>query len=165
MISVLIPTYKSPEYLDLCLESAIIGQDNDENQIIVVVDGYYDLNKKVLEKWRDHIDVLNLEQNVGLCRGTNLGVMNAKHDKILIVNDDNVFPLKWDIRLESEWNRYDKNSTYWEDFGGSYSIVLTPNQIEPFPSMFKDFVIKNLGTDTKSFHPSHLILNSHAYTS
>ena len=152
MISVIIPTYKSPEYLDLCLESAIIGQDEDENQIIVVVDGYYDLNKKVLEKWRDHIDVLNLEQNVGLCRGTNLGVMNAKHDKILIVNDDNVFPLKWDIRLESEWNRYDKNSTYWEDFGGSYSIVLTPNQIEPYPSMFKDFVIKNLGTDTKSFH-------------
>ena len=151
MISVIIPTYKSPEYLDLCLESAIKGQDNDQNQIIVVVDGHYDLNKTVLEKWRDHIDVLNLEQNVGLCRGTNLGVMNAKHDKILIVNDDNVFPLEWDIRLESEWNGYDKNSTYWEKWERSYPIVLTPNQIEPFPSMFKDFVIKNLGTNVESF--------------
>ena len=90
MISVIIPTYKSPEYLNLCLESAILGQD-DKNQIIVVVDGHYEINKIVLEKWKDDIDVLNLKQNVGLCRGTNLGVMNAKHDKILIVNDDNVF--------------------------------------------------------------------------
>ena len=151
MISVIIPTYKSPEYLDLCLESAIKGQDDDQNQIIVVVDGHYDLNKTVLEKWKDDIDVLNLKQNVGLCRGTNLGVMNAKHDKILIVNDDNVFPLEWDIRLESEWNRYDKNSTYWEEWERSYPIVLTPNQIEPFPSMFKDFVIKNLGINVESF--------------
>ena len=45
MISVIIPTYKSPEMLDLCLESAIEGQ-SEKNQIIVVVDGYYDLNKK-----------------------------------------------------------------------------------------------------------------------
>ena len=51
MISIIIPTYKSPEYLDLCLESAIVGQD-DNNQIIVVVDGYYNLNKEVLEKWK-----------------------------------------------------------------------------------------------------------------
>ena len=91
MISVIIPTYKSSEALDLCLKSAIEGQVN-ENQIIVVVDGHYALNKEVLERWRDSINILNLEQNVGLCRGTNLGVYNAKYDQILIVNDDNVFP-------------------------------------------------------------------------
>ena len=88
MISVIIPTYKNPEFLDLCLESAISGQiGENNNQIIVVVDGYYNLNKEVLEKWNEHIEILNLEENVGLCRGTNLGVMNAQHDKILIVND------------------------------------------------------------------------------
>ena len=43
MISVIIPTYKSPEMLDLCLRSAIEGQ-TQKNQIVVVVDGYYDLN-------------------------------------------------------------------------------------------------------------------------
>ena len=135
MISVIIPTYKSPEYLDLCLQSAIQGQDN-ENQIIVVVDGYYDLNKEVLEKHKDSIDVLNLEQNVGLCKGTNLGVMNAKHDKVLIVNDDNVFPKDWDTRLEFDWNCY-HDSTYdgnWDEWKKPYPIVLTPNQIEPYPS-------------------------------
>jgi glycosyltransferase involved in cell wall biosynthesis len=42
MISVIIPTYKNPEMLDLCLKSAIEGQNKD-NQIIVVVDGHYDV--------------------------------------------------------------------------------------------------------------------------
>lgn len=121
--------------LDLCLQSAINGQHN-KNQIIVVVDGFYDLNKEVLEKWREYIDVLNLEENVGLCRGTNLGVYNAQYDKILIVNDDNVFPRYWDKVLEEEWQE------------GS---VISPNQIEPFPSMFSQFIIEDLGRDPKAF--------------
>jgi glycosyltransferase involved in cell wall biosynthesis len=135
MISVIIPTYKSPEALDLCLRSAIEGQEN-KNQIIVVVDGFYDLNKEVLEKWSEHIDVLNLEQNVGLCRGTNLGVYNAKHDKILIVNDDNVFPNHWDVILELNW---------------SDGALISPNQIEPYPSMFSQFHIKDLGKNISEF--------------
>jgi glycosyltransferase involved in cell wall biosynthesis len=135
MISVIIPTYKSPEMLDLCLHSCIKGQQN-KNQIIVVVDGLFDLNKEVLEKWSEHIDVLNLEENVGLCRGTNLGVYNAVSDKILIVNDDNVFPLDWDIELLKD---YIPNS------------VISPNQIEPTPSMFKQFHIRDCGCDPKTF--------------
>lgn len=121
--------------LDLCLRSAIKGQQN-KNQIIVVVDGFYELNKEVLEKWSEYIDVLNLEQNVGLCRGTNLGVYNAKYDKVLIVNDDNVFPYEWDKELLKD---YIPNS------------VISPNQIEPTPSMFKQFHIKDCGRDPKTF--------------
>jgi O-antigen biosynthesis protein len=134
MISVIIPTYKNSEMLDLCLESAIKGQ-SEENQIIVVVDGHYDLNKKVLDKWKDNIDVLNLETNQGLCRGTNLGVYNAKSDEILIVNDDNIFPKNWDKKLKF-WNL--KNNQ-----------LITPNQIEPSPSMFLQFDIKDLGKTYK----------------
>ena len=102
MISVIIPTYKSPQALDLCLRSAIEGQVN-QNQIIVVVDGFYDLNKEVLIKWKESIELLILQENIGLCKGTNLGVYNATCDKILIVNDDNVFPAGWDETLEAEW--------------------------------------------------------------
>ena len=126
--------------LDLCLESAIKGQKNF-NQIIVVVDGHYEINKEVLYKYDKvrggSIDILDMEQNVGLCRGTNLGVMNAKYDKVLIVNDDNVFPKNWDAQLEKV---YTPNS------------VISPNQIEPNPSMFKQFHIMNCGSDPKSFN-------------
>ena len=102
MISVIIPTHKSPEALDLCLRSAIQGQI-EENQIIVVVDGFYDINKEILEKHAKSIDILNLEENVGLCRATNLGVYNAKYELILIVNDDNVFPHRWDDILNKSY--------------------------------------------------------------
>ena len=136
MISVIIPTYKSHEALDLCLKSTVEGQSNT-NQIIVVVDGFYNINKEVLDKYKGKIDVLNLEENVGTSRATNLGVFNAKHDKILILNDDNVSPKNWDINLESDWEE---------------GIVLTPNQIEPYNSMFPQFNIKDLGRNPKDFN-------------
>lgn len=135
MISVIIPTYKCPEALDLCIRSAVEGQDNS-NQIIVVVDGFYDINKHVLEKHSEHIDVLNLEENVGLCRGTNLGVYNAQYEKVLIVNDDNVFPQHWDTKLEEVY---------------SPGTCIAPNQIEPYPSMFAQFIIKDLGRRPETF--------------
>ena len=63
MISVIIPTFQSPEALDLCLSSAIQGQTQD-NQIIVVVDGHYDVNEEILKKYAKSIDILNLEEKV-----------------------------------------------------------------------------------------------------
>ena len=151
MISVIIPTYKSPEALDLCLTSCIEGQ-RQKNQIIVVVDGFYDLNKEVLEKHKDSIEILNLEENVGLCRATNLGVYNASNELILIVNDDNVFPFGWDNFLNEN---YKPNS------------VISPNQIEPSPSMFSQFTIEDLGRDPKTFdlkafwrYEMNLVINS-----
>lgn len=149
MISVIIPTYKAPEALDLCIRSAVEGQQN-KNQIIVVVDGFYDLNKEVLERWKDSIDVLNLPTNQGLCRGTNLGVYNAKHDRILIVNDDNVFPRFWDTTLEADW----------ED-----GCVIAPNQVEPYPSMFNQFIIEDLGRDPKTFDLEKFWLFDYHYAS
>jgi glycosyltransferase involved in cell wall biosynthesis len=134
-ISIIIPTYKSPQMLDLCLKSAIEGQVY-KNQILVIVDGFYDLNKEVLEKYKEHIDILNLEENVGLCRATNLGVYNAQYDKLLIVNDDNIFPRNWDVKLSGKFQQ---------------GWVWTPNQIEPHPSMFKQFIIKDLGQSVDNF--------------
>ena len=135
MISVIIPTYREPEVLDLCLRSCIEGQTN-RNEIIVVVDGFYEENKHVLDKYKGDIAILDLKQNVGLAQATNLGVYNALNDLILIVNDDNVFPMEWDIRLESQYQP---------------GAVYAPNQIEPIPSIFSQFIIKDLGRDPKTF--------------
>ena len=51
-ISVIIPSYKNPKYLDLCLKS-IIENQTDRNEIIVVLDGYADLSKDVVEKYKN----------------------------------------------------------------------------------------------------------------
>jgi GT2 family glycosyltransferase len=149
MISVIIPTYKSTHALDLCLRSAIEGQKN-ENQIIVVVDGFYDLHKEVLTKWSKYIDILDLKQNVGGCKAVNLGVYNAQYDKILLVNDDNVFPQFWDTTLLEEWEP---------------GAVISPNQIEPYPSIFPQFVIEDLGRDPKTFDLEKFWLFDYHYAS
>ena len=81
MISVVIPTYKEPEVLDLCLKSAINGQVN-KNQIIVVVDGFYDLNKPILDKYPE-VKIINFPENKGAVMATNWGIYNASNDFIL----------------------------------------------------------------------------------
>ncbi|MCK9429846.1 MAG: glycosyltransferase family 2 protein [Candidatus Omnitrophica bacterium] len=134
MISVIIPTYREPEALDLCLKSIFQSQD-DDNEIIVVVDGFYNENKEVLDKYK--VNILNLETNVGLAKATNLGVYNATNEKILIVNDDNVFPWRWDIRLNEIYNP---------------DCIISPNQIEPRPSIFKQFIIKDFGSTPVDFN-------------
>lgn len=153
-ISVIIPTHKATDALDLCIRSLIEGQQN-KNEIIIVVDGTYDINKEVLDKWKDHISILNLEQNVGTCRATNLGVYNSSNERILIINDDNVAPKDWDIIL---------NLYYSED------RVVSPNQIEPFRSIFSQFIIKDFGRDPKTFdlenfqEKSKQISEKHSFT-
>ena len=134
MISVIIPTYKEPEHLDLCLKSAFEGQVNN-NEIIVVVDGFYELNKPILDKY-PKVNVLDLGSNKGLSVATNWGVYNATNDYILVVNDDNVFPRNWDYKL-----------TQFKQKG----IVVSLNQIEPNPSMFPQFIIKDLGKSPEGF--------------
>ena len=91
----------------------------------------------MLNKWCHTINILNLEENVGLCRGINLGVYNATSDEILIVNDDNVFPKNWD-----------KNLKFWDLQDNQ---LITPNQIEPSPSMFPQFNIKDFGKNENDF--------------
>jgi glycosyltransferase involved in cell wall biosynthesis len=134
VISVIIPTYKEPEHLDLCLKSAFEGQVNN-NEIIVVVDGFYELNKPILDKY-PKVNVLDLGSNKGLSVATNWGVYNATNDYILVVNDDNVFPRNWDYKL-----------TQFKQKG----IVVSLNQIEPNPSMFPQFIIKDLGKSPEGF--------------
>ena len=134
MISVIIPTYKEPEYLDLCLKSIFEGQTNN-NEIIVVVDGFLELNQSVLDKYPD-VKVLDLGENQGLSVATNWGVYNATHEYILVVNDDNVFPRDWDEKLKPFQQK---------------GIVVSANQIEPSPSMFPQFIIKDLGKSPEEF--------------
>lgn len=135
-ISIIIPCYKE-ESLDLCLKSCIEGCSNLNNiEIIVVVDGFYDFNKPILDKYKDYIKILNLHENVGMIRAMNLGTYNASYNLLLHAQDDNVFGFEYDKKILEV---YQPNS------------VLTINQIEPIPSIFPQMNIKNLGRDPNIF--------------
>ena len=126
-ISILIPTYNSLDSLDLLLTSIFEGVSNEDNiQVVVGVDGTHDINKPILSKYKNRIETIIMEENVGLCRLTNLLVYNATNELIFILNDDNVVGKYFDLSL---LKHLPDNS------------VISPNQIEPFPSMFKQFEI------------------------
>lgn len=134
MISVVIPSYRNPSYLDLCLKSATENQVN-KNQIIVVLDGYAEESSHVIKKYPG-IEVLVFEENKGQMVAHNTGVTLSSGEWILIVNDDNVFPLEWDERLRK---------------GQLKNTVQCPNQIEPSPSIFPSFHIHNFGKSVQDF--------------
>ena len=134
MISLIIPTYRNPSYLDICLKSAIEGQTTN-NEIIVVVDGYVDESQTVLDRYKDKIKVLPLDENKGMQTALNLGVFNASNEKILIINDDNVLCPEWDIIASEVKER----------------SVLTINQIEPTGPGIFNFPVKDLGKTPEEF--------------
>lgn len=141
-ISIVIPTYKSPT-LELCLKYILQNQSNSNNQIIVVVDGTYEHNKDVLKNFENKIQTLILDENVGTCRATNLGVYNAIYENVLIINDDNITCQNFDGFLQGHVEVLEHlNKSNW---------IITPNQIEPFPSIFPQFVIKDFGRTPQEF--------------
>ena len=81
MISIIIPTYRNPAYLDICLFSAI-DQQHNKNEIIVAVDGFIEESQEVLDKYKKDIKVLDLGENQGMQMALNLAVMNATNEKI-----------------------------------------------------------------------------------
>lgn len=140
MISVIIPTYKEPDYLDLCIESILSGQKY-KNEIIIVIDGTQSINQKVLDKYKNKITPVIFDENYGQTKATNFGVYSSLNSDILIVNDDNVFPKDWDSILLENYN--------------SQTDVISPNQIEPYDSMFKQFIKYDFGKSMNEFNLSY----------
>lgn len=133
-ISVIIPSYRNPTFLDLCLRSLFENQKND-NQIIAVLDGFGEESYEVIKKY-PNLNVLEFEENKGQTYAHNNGVIAAENEAILIINDDNVAPSNWDERLLE---------IYKPDH------VIAPNQIEPTPSIFSSFDIKSFGETPDKF--------------
>lgn len=132
MISAIIPSYRNPAYLDLCLKSATEGRKDSSTEIIVILDGFVDESMPIVEKYED-VSVIPLQKNGGMQNAINLGVMNATNKYVFVVNDDNVFPSGWDKRIRL-----------------TESIVTTVQQVEPSPSIF-NFITQDLGRTAQTF--------------
>lgn len=135
MISLIIPTYRNPKCLDICLRSAVEGKINPKTEIIAVIDGFVDESEEVLTKYADTVKVLRLENNQGMQMALNLGVMNASNENIMIINDDNVLCVGWD--------------SIWKDVQDGE--VITVNQIEPTGPGIFNFPVKDFGKTPEEF--------------
>ena len=121
MISILILTYKQPVALELCLES-IVKNQHYKNQILIVENGFCEENKPIFEKYKEHIEVLPFEENVGMNRALNLGVCNIKYELVFIGHDDMVYPKNFDLKLKlAFWD-----STHGHSSINEYDLIAPP---------------------------------------
>lgn len=150
MISVVIPSYKNPKYLDLCLKS-IIENQTDKNEIIVVIDGFVELSAIVMDKYKDDVLFLPFETNSGMPRAINYGVYNTTNSWILVASEDNVFCKDWDniLKYVIENNLCDNK-------------VLTINQIEPYKGIYK-MNTENFGTSLENFEYEKFLENESSF--
>jgi glycosyltransferase involved in cell wall biosynthesis len=139
-ISIIIPTYTAVKYLEVCLESIYQNQANKNNEVVVVVDGTYELNKHVIYSYDSKLNLKTIvfDENRGLAEATNHGFFQATNELCLVINDDNVCPKDFDKILVEEWERQ-------QIFQKLRHLLIVPNQIEPTPSIFKPFKIHDFG--------------------
>ncbi|MBE0471698.1 MAG: glycosyltransferase family 2 protein [Methyloprofundus sp.] len=92
LVSIIIPTYNSGEYLKETVESCV-NQTYKDLEIIVVDDCSTDGTIKYLRSL-DNIKVFERDENQGISRNVNFGVKNAAGKYILLLGHDDILPCK-----------------------------------------------------------------------
>lgn len=142
-ISVIIPTYKEPEHLELCLRSALENAADKSNiEIVVYVDGTQEVNQKVIDQYKDQVHFLLAEQNSGMCVGMNRAISFAHKPYCLVVNTDHVLAKHWDQELLK-----------WVQPGR----ILVLNTIERNGSMFRGVERGNFGDYPSNFNMAEFL--------
>ncbi|GIP29940.1 hypothetical protein J23TS9_50700 [Paenibacillus sp. J23TS9] len=92
--SIVIPSYNQAEYLARCIES-IETHTIEPYEIIVVDNGSTDETGDYLKKRAGQLRYRQLETNRGFSGGVNQGLMMAKGDTIVILNNDTLVTPGW----------------------------------------------------------------------
>jgi len=86
-VSVIIPTYNGSKLINTCLAS-LYEQEVIPNEIIVVDNGSKDKTKDLIRKKYPKVRIISFPTNQGFAKAVNVGIKNAKYDKIFILNND-----------------------------------------------------------------------------
>ena len=87
LVSVIIVTYNSTNYIEKCLEN-ILQSSYPDFEIIVVDNSSSDDTLKKLEKFKGKIKLVISKENLGFGVGNNLGIKNSKGDIFVLINPD-----------------------------------------------------------------------------
>lgn len=107
MITVLMPTYNSAEYLSLSIES-ILKQTYNYYELLIIDDGSTDESVKIIRQYRDRRINLVQKEHTGLSDTLNYGLKIAKYDLIARMDADDISHPK---RLEQQLDYMTNNKT------------------------------------------------------
>jgi glycosyltransferase involved in cell wall biosynthesis len=102
LVSVIIPTYNSADYLPAAIESAL-AQTYSYKEIIVIDDGSTDNTRFAVQPFKDKIVYIQKE-NQGPASARNSGIMNSKGEFIAFLDADDIW-LPGKIKAQVEFFR------------------------------------------------------------
>ena len=101
-VSVIIPTYRHPEYVLKAIES-VFSQTYTDHEVIVINDGSPDNTGELLKPLSDSGRIQYIEQsNAGQAAARNRGITEAKGEFVAFLDDDDSWPpdkLAWQIEV------------------------------------------------------------------
>ncbi len=133
-VSIIIPSYNRPDALDKCLGSIFYKEKLENIEVVVYIDGNLELFTNVIEKYKNNVNFIKNIKNYGLATALNVSAYKSNGEFLLIINDDNVFPIGFDIKLKKMIYDYDLTK-----------LCVTINQIEPKPSIYRNIKIYDCG--------------------
>lgn len=89
MISIIIPTFNSKQYISQAIQS-ILNQSYKDYEIIVVDDGSTDNTYEELRKYKEYIEYY-YKENVGVASARNFGILKSKGDYICFLDADDLY--------------------------------------------------------------------------
>lgn len=121
-VSVVVPTYNRPDYLERLLAS-IAKQTREVDEVIIVNDCSSNLSEyeEVIKKYREKLNLRHIvaRQNQGAPMCRNQGIKEARYKYIALTDDDD----EWtDNKIELQYNRISQN-----DIGLLYTHGISVN--------------------------------------
>ena len=93
-VSLYIPVYNGESTIESVLKS-VLKLNPAPNEIIVVNDGSSDGTKKILENYKNQINIVNNPSNMGLGFSRNEGISKAKNEDVASLDSD--------VEVERDW--------------------------------------------------------------
>lgn len=127
LITVIIPSYNHAEYIGYTIKS-ILAQSLQDFELLIIDDNSSDNSLEVIKKFDDpRIKLTTLEENLGICRASNICFEKANGKYLsIIASDDIMFPKN----LEKKVNFLERNPQYGAVFS-SLEVINENNQILP----------------------------------
>lgn len=91
-LSVVIVSYNTRYFIDLCIASVIKSLANIEGEIIIVDNNSSDKSPQFIKKQYPNISLIENKQNEGFGRANNQGIKAAKGEYVLLLNPDTLVP-------------------------------------------------------------------------
>lgn len=139
-LSIIIACYNDHLYLEEAIQSAC-AQTWKNKEIVLIDDGSNEATKNVIENLEPRIDILLIQENLGVSAARNNGIKASTGEYILILDSDDYYEKDFSrkaIQVLEEDSNVKLVTSFANWFGNKGSVIFKPEG-----GTLKDFLLKN----------------------